>query len=408
MYSFSEQQHIRDLFLKERLETVLPRIMKETGTEFWIIASREYHEDPMFRHIVPSRYPTARRLTILIFALENGEVKRISVSMPDPVLNEYYEHDWDRQNESQFEALTRIIRRIDPKRITVNVSEHHYAYTDGLSHGLYLQMKEELPEDITARFCGSDEAGIRLLETRTDSELKYWPHVMETAGAIIEEAFSDSVITPGVTTCRDVMDFMSEQVNRRGIVTWFEPTIDLQNETGMHGEDTVIQRGDLLHCDFGIVYLNLCTDTQRLCYVLKEGESDVPEELKEALRRNNRFQDIVCEKMQAGKTGNEVFLSAIAAGKEEGLRPMLYTHPLGLFGHACGPTIGLWTNQNPIYPAGELQVHDRTGYALEGNTTEYLEMYQRDTFIFTEESVVVYDGTVHFLQEGRERIRRVG
>ena len=163
MYSFSEQQHIRDLFLKERLETVLPRIMKETGTEFWIIASREYHEDPMFRHIVPSRYPTARRLTILIFALENGEVKRISVSMPDPVLNEYYEHDWDRQNESQFEALTRIIRRIDPKRITVNVSEHHYAYTDGLSHGLYLQMKEELPEDITARFCGSDEAGIRLL-----------------------------------------------------------------------------------------------------------------------------------------------------------------------------------------------------------------------------------------------------
>ena len=297
MYSFSEQQHIRDLFLKERLETVLPRIMKETGTEFWIIASREYHEDPMFRHIVPSRYPTARRLTILIFALENGEVKRISVSMPDPVLNEYYEHDWDRQNESQFEALTRIIRRIDPERITVNVSEHHYAYTDGLSHGLYLQMKEELPEDITARFCGSDEAGIRLLETRTDSELKYWPHVMETAGSIIEEAFSDSVITPGVTTCRDVMDFMSEQVNRRGIVTWFEPTIDLQNETGMHGEDTVIQRGDLLHCDFGIVYLNLCTDTQRLCYVLKEGESDVPEELKEALRRNNRFQDIVCEKM---------------------------------------------------------------------------------------------------------------
>lgn len=408
MYDIIEQYRIRDMILKERLDKVLPEVMKETGTEFWIIASREYNEDPMFRHIVPARYPTARRLTILIFAIENNELKKISVSMPDAALEKFYEHDWDRQNETQFEALTRIIRRIGPSRITVNVSAHNYAYTDGLSHGLYLQMKEELPEDITARFVSSDEAGIRLMETRTETELKYWPHVMETAGGIIEEAFSDEVITPGVTTCRDVMDFMTRRVNELGITTWFEPTIDLQNETGMHGEETVIRRGDLLHCDFGIVYLNLCTDTQRLCYVLKEGETEVPEELREALRRNNRFQDTVCENMKAGRTGNEVFLSAVEQGKEAGLRPMLYTHPLGLFGHACGPTIGLWTNQNPIYPAGENKVNDRTGYALEGNTTEYLKMYQRDTFIFTEESVVVMDGNVHYLQEGREWIRKVG
>ena len=408
MYDIIEQYRIRDEILKERLDTILPAVMKETGTEFWLIASREYHEDPMFRHIVPAHYPTARRLTILVFAFENNELKKISVSMPDAALEKFYERDWDSQNETQFEALTRIIRRIDPTRITVNVSEHNYAYTDGLSHGLYLQMKKEMPEDIIARFCGSDEAGIRLMETRTKTELKYWPHVMETAGEIIEAAFSDEVITPGVTTCRDVMDFMTRRVNELGIVTWFEPTIDLQNETGMHGEETVIQRGDLLHCDFGIVYLNLCTDTQLLCYVLKEGESDVPAELKEALKRNNRFQDIVSENMQTGRTGNEVFLASIARGREEGLRPMLYTHPLGLFGHACGPTIGLYTNQNPIYPAGENQVNDLTGYALELNTTEYLEMYQRDTFIYTEESIVLIGGKAHYLQEGREWIRKVG
>ena len=408
MYDIVEQYRIRDEMLKDRLENVLPKVMKETGTECWIIASREYHEDPMFHHIVPSHYPTARRLTILVFAMENGETKRISISMPDEALEQYYERDWQRNEETQFEALTRVIRRIDPEKISINVSPGHYAYTDGLSHGLYLQMMEELPEDITSRFTDSDEAGILFLETRTETEMKYWPDVMKTAGDIIEEAFSDAVITPGVTTCRDVMDFMERKVNELGITTWFEPTIDLQNETGMHGENTVIQRGDLVHCDFGIVYLNLCTDTQRLCYILKEGETDVPKELKEALARNNRFQDIVCEKMKTGKTGNEVFLSSIEAGKAEGLRPMLYTHPLGLFGHGCGPIIGLFTDQNPIYPAGELAVHEHTGYALELNTTEYLEMYQRDTFIFTEESVVVSDDKVEFLQDGRKWIRTAG
>ncbi len=33
----------------------------------------------------------------------------------------------------------------------------------------------------------------------------------------------------------------------------------------------MIHRGDLLHCDFGIRYLGLCTDTQQMAYLLKDG-----------------------------------------------------------------------------------------------------------------------------------------
>ena len=206
-----------------------------------------------------------------------------------------------------------------------------------------------------------------------------------------------------MTTCRDVMDFMIRRVNELGITTWFNPDIDLQNDTGMHGEETVIQKGDLVHCDFGIEYMNMRTDTQRLCYIRKDGELEAPEELRNALKRNNRFQDIVREQMKTGRTGNEVFLASIAQGKAEGIRPVLYTHPLGLFGHACGPTIGLWTDQNPIYPAGENVVHEHTSYALELSIIEYLEMYGRDTYIFTEESVVLVNDHVDFLCEGRDR-----
>ena len=78
MYDLIEQYRIRDEMLSERLNHVLPAVMKETGTECWLIASREYNEDPMFPFIVPSLYPHARRLTILIFALQNDRLRRIS------------------------------------------------------------------------------------------------------------------------------------------------------------------------------------------------------------------------------------------------------------------------------------------------------------------------------------------
>lgn len=405
MYSIIEQNRIRDHMLRERLDTVLPAVMEETDTPFWLILCREYNEDPVFPFITPSLYPTARRLTILVFADYGRE--RISLSMPDDALDQYYRNDWNRKNETQIQALERVIRTYDPGKIAVNLSED-YAYTGGLSAGLLKMLERELPREITERFVSSDTAGIRLLETRTDSELRYWPEVMKEALEIIGSAFSDEVIIPGVTTCRDVMDYMTEQVNRRGISCWFPPDIDLQNENGRQGEDTVIQRGDLLHCDFGITYLGLCTDTQRLCYVRKTPGEELPGELAAAMIRNNRFQDIVRSQMQDGCTGNEVFLESVRKAREEGIRPMPYSHPLGLFGHGCGPTIGLWNDQGPVYPSGENRIHDRTGYALELSTIEYLDMYKRDTYIFTEESVVHVNGNTDFLIEGRDRIKVIG
>ena len=379
--------------------------MEECGIECWLFACREYNEDPIFRCITPALYPTARRLTILVFARKDGKTECLNLGMPDPFLNQYYKQAYSPKEEEQFAAVERVLREINPKNIAINVSKDGYAYTDGLSHALYEELMEKLPKDLTDRFVSSDLVGIRLLETRTPTELEVYPEVMDVAMEIIEAAFSDEVIIPGKTTCREVMDFMAQEVNNRGITTWFNPTIDLQNENGMQEEDAVINRGDLVHCDFGIIYLNLCTDTQRLCYILKEDEEDMPEELKQAMKRNNRFQDIVRSNMKIGATGNEVFVKSVEEGKKEGLRPFLYTHPCGLFGHSAGPTIGLWTNQNPIPVKGDLKLYNHTSYALELSILEYLDMYKRDTYIFTEETVVLTEEGVSFLAENRDRIK---
>ena len=406
MRSVAEQNKIMDDILYDRLK-LAGEVMKECDVEAWLCLSREYNEDPLFHALTPSHFPTARRITILLLTQKDGECKNYCVNMHDADLEKYYIQDFDMKNETQMEALTRVLNKVNPKNIAINVSDH-FAYTDGLSAGLYKMMMKELPKELTDRFTSSDEIGIRFLETRTPKELELFPEVMDEAMTIINNTFSDERIIPGVTTCRDLMDYMEQEVRDRGIIYWFEPTIDLQRHDGMHGEETVIERGDLLHCDFGITYMNLCTDTQRLCYVLKEGETDAPAELKEALKRNNRFQDIVRENMVIGRSGNDTFEMSIAQGKEEGLRPILYTHPLGFHGHAAGPTIGLFSNQSRIPVKGDLELHNNTGYALELSIVEYLDMYKRDTYIFTEESVVLIDDKVHFLADGRENLYVVG
>ena len=404
MRSLAKQYEIRDRSLKERLEGILPRVMEETGVESWLILCREYNEDPVFDFITPCLYPTARRLTVLLFFKRGEDFERISVSRPDPSLDQYYTRDYDVKNETQFEALTRVLRRLDPKNIAIDASASENAFTDGLTQSLYETLKKELPAEFTDRFISADDVGIRLLETRTPTELEVYPEVMAVATEIIDKAFSREAIIPGKTTCRDVMTLMAQEVNDRGITTWFPPTIDLQRKGGMFEEDTVIMPGDLVHCDFGIVYLGVCTDTQRLCYIRKEGEKDAPAEIYEGLRRNNAFQDIVRKNMALGGTGNEVFDRSVSEGKALGLRPFLYTHPCGLFGHSAGPTIGLWDHQKGDIPRGERKVYPDTSYALELSILEHLDCYEGDTFIFTEETVVLRDGEVSFLDDRREKL----
>lgn len=402
MRTVIEQNNIKDEILKERLE-LAGQIMHKHDVEAWMILSREYNEDPMFHALTPSLFPTARRVTILVLSQKDGVCTNYCVNMHDDELEKFYIQDFKLNEEEQMVALERMLRRINPNKIAINISDH-YAYTDGLSVGLYRKLCNELPSDLVSKFISSDTIGMEFLEARTPLEKKYYPEVMNVAIEIIEKTFSNEVIEIGKTTCNDLVNYMVQEVNNRGIVCWFTPTIDLQRKGGRYDGNTVIERGDLLHCDFGITYLNICTDTQRLCYVLKENENCLPEELANAMKRNNHFQDIVRSHMKIGRTGNEVFEASVNQAKEEGLKVMLYTHPCGFHGHGAGPDFGLYSNQGPLPFAGELEVHNNTSFALELNTCEYLDMYEMDTYLFTEETVILVNDEVHFIASGRENI----
>lgn len=404
--SLKEQYQIQDAILQEKLTTIVGPLMQECGIDVWLIPSKEYNEDPLFTRLTPSGYPTARRLTILVLAQQDGKLTAYSISMPDQALNVFYQASWDRSKESQMSALIRLLTQLNPTRIGLNYSAD-YAYCDGLSVGLMEYLRQELPGELTQRFVSAEQLGISVLETRSPLEEQYWPEVMEVALDIIEAMYSRITIKPGQTTCADLEWFMMEQVNQRGLTCWFSPTLDLQRADGMHGGDTVILEGDLLHCDFGIVYLGLCTDTQRLAYVRKRGETAVPAELAAGMKVNNQFQDLVCAEFQAGRSGNAVFTAALQAAEAAGIKAMLYTHPLGMHGHAAGPTIGLYSDQHPQPVKGDLLIHDHTGYALELNTASAVAGYAQPVIFFTEESVLFRGGRVTYLAGGRETIMEI-
>ena len=195
--------------------------------------------------------------------------------------------------------------------------------------------------------------------------------MMEIVWGIIDTAFSNRVITPGKTSTDEVAWWMRQRVNDLGFGTWFHTDVDVQRP-GIDLSDSssvVIQRGDVLHCDFGLTALGLNTDTQHMGYVLRRGERSVPAGLRQALRNSNRLQDLLLAEMKPGRTGNAVLAAALAQMRAAGLNGTIYTHPIGDRGHGAGPLIGLWDHQEGVPGRGDVQLVPNSWFSIELQAT---------------------------------------
>jgi hypothetical protein len=386
--------------LEERLEELLPRLMREAGIDMWLVLNREYAEDPVYFSLVPEPVFAARRTTMLVFFDRGGEegLERLTVSRYP--LGDLYEAAWEGGDlEEQWVRLAEVVRERNPRRIGIDTSRH-WAVADGLTAGLHERLTEELGAELTTRLVSAEELVVRWLETRTPRELEIYPHVVALARSVIAEAFSARVITPGVTTTDDVAWFIRQRYADLDLPIWFMPDVDLQRQGGECEVDSpfcgassdVIRRGDVLHTDVGICYLRLCTDTQEMGYVLRPGENSVPRGLVEAMVVGNRWQDLLTAEFVTGRTGNEILSRAAAANEEAGIEFSIYSHPIGFFGHAPGPTIGMWDNQGPTPVQGDWRLYPDTAYAIEGNVKVRLPEWDGQWVQIKLEQSAAYDG----------------
>jgi hypothetical protein len=365
--SLKEQAAVYDGWLSVRLDKLLPELMRRERIDMWLVLCEEYNEDPVYLSLVPFASLSARRLSLIVFYDRGGDkgVERFAVSRYG--IGALYPTIWKANEEDQWQALARAVKARDPKRIGIDEAAV-FAFGDGLSASKKALLVQALGPEYAKRLVSAEKLAVGWLERRLPEEIEVYHHIAAIAHAIIAEAFSSAVITPGVTTTADVEWWIWEKIRAIGQTTWFEPGISLQRpKSSPYKDSPVIHRGDLLHCDIGINYLRLDTDTQQLAYVLKDGETDAPKGMKDALAQGNRLQDILVGEMKEGLTGNQVLAAALKRAKTEGLRPSIYTHPLGVHGHAAGPTIGLWDKQGGVPGAGDYPLFYDTVYSIELN-----------------------------------------
>jgi len=409
---------LKDEILADRFDTLLPQLMDRTGIDMWLVIAREYNEDPVMRTMLPATWLNARRRTILVFyrnAAEN-KIEKLAVARYDVGKN--ITSAWDKEKQpDQWARLVEIINERNPEKIGINKSTD-FAIADGLVVTDYNELKEALPQNLEDKLVSAEKLAVAWIETRTKKEMELYNTLVKVTHDIIDEAFSKKVITPGMTSTDDVVWWMRQKVTDMGLETWFHPTIDVQRSSealkshiesfSKAKEKDVILPGDLLHCDFGITYIGLNTDCQQHAYVLKENETEVPTFLAEAFAKGNRVQDIFTANFESGKSGNQILLKSLSEAKAEGLRPSIYTHPLGLYGHSAGPTIGMWDSQGGVPGTGDYLLYKNTVYAIELNTTVTIPEWDKDIRIMLEEAGFWGEKGFRYVNERQEAIKVVG
>ncbi len=374
VFSMKERAEKQDTWLRERLETVVPTLMRERGIDMWVLIAREYNEDPVVKTMLPATWMGARRRTILMFYDNGTAVERLAVSRY--AVGDLFPAAWTPEEEpDQWKRTADLISARNPKKIAMNVSDT-FALADGLSSSQHADLLAILSPELRERIVYDPAMAIGWLERRIPAEMSTYPHVMQLAHAIIKEGLSSAVIKPGVTTPADVSWWFRDKIRQQGVVAWFHPSVSVQRQTlNDKGQkmtelfdpekDSIIRPGDLIHVDFGITYMGLNTDTQQHAYVLKPDETDAPDGMKAALATGNRLQDILTNNFRTGASGNNILAQSRTQAIAEGIEPSIYTHPIGYHGHGAGATIGLWDMQGGVPKRGDYPVVANTAWSIE-------------------------------------------
>jgi Xaa-Pro aminopeptidase len=405
--SMRERARVQDALLTERLDTIVPALMREHKVDMWVLIAREYFEDPVVATMLDAENMHARRRTILVFYDPGAgkPVERLTVSRYG--LGGLFAPAWKPEQPDQWKALAEIIAARDPKTIAINSSDR-WALADGMTLSQYNAFSVALPQIYRDRIVPGDNLAVGWLETRTPAEMKLYPEIMRVAHSLMAEAFSGKVITPGVTTTDDVVWWYRERLAQLGLLTWFQPSVGIQRQgaAGILEGDTVIQPGDLLWTDFGITYMRLNTDTQHLAYVLKPGETEAPPGLRAGMAAANKIQDSLLSSYRLGASGNEVLADARAKAIALGLKPSIYSHPLGYHGHAAGTAIGAWDNQKGS-SGGDYRIRANTAWSIELAAFAKVPEWNAQEVQFRLEENAFFDGkTVRYI-DGRQTVLTV-
>ncbi|KAF9568992.1 hypothetical protein CPC08DRAFT_702114 [Agrocybe pediades] len=380
-----QRASIQNQWIADRISRI-PSLLQKYGAQAWLICQREHAEDTIWWSVKNATDFDAHRRTVLLFHNNQSSL----AGAPNPL-------KWIDNTGDVWPELLDILHQFNPSRIVLN-SDEDIAFAGGLHSGELSVLRRELGQYWMARTVNIPMLAVEFVAKKVPGQLAYYQKMQENVWALLEEGFSDKVITPGVTTTEDLSWWFREKMQCLNVTTWNQPRISVITKDsfpGWSGSDDIIQEGDMLHIDFGITAMGLNTDTQHLAYVLttntSDPETDVPQGLKDGLKKSNRMQDIVLDNMKPGLSGNEVLRRSLDQMKQEGIQGQIYSHPIGDWGHDAGSVIGFLNLPDHVPVIGELPILQDTYYSIELYAYHFVPEWNETIRFMQEENVAWSD-----------------
>ena len=342
----------------EKFDLVLPTAMHDNDLDMWIVVMREGLLDPMWEALGRGY---VGGWAYYVFTDRGDRVERAALGVGGYMLEQCGVYDYF----GGAEELASYVAEREPQRIGVNMAAS-IGGADGLSHTSYLHLRRELGRH-GERLVSAERFVSDFRATRTAVEIATFAEAGELSREIAERAFSNEVITPGVTTLEDVAWWMSDQQLARGLKSSFDmPSVYITGPEGIvaTSSDRIIQRGDLLMVDWGVGFLDFYTDMKRIAYVLREGETRVPAGIQHAFDRAKQVRDVMKASIKPAPTAQQAVDATWRAIERAGFNRIEFNEPssdpnitdvvigphsVGNWGHGFGPSLAFFNPTRLTY-----------------------------------------------------------
>ncbi len=404
--TWSQQIAMREGWLVKRHRMLLD-MMRRHDVQMWIVVNEEFHDDPLTQYIAPPRPYTGNRDYFIFVDTGGPELRKLAVTgYSEDNLKRFFESPDEPQPISV--VLPELYRRHAPKHIALGFGGRR-GVARSITHDTYTELVRLLGPDGEKRVVSAADLIEEYLDTRIPDETEAYRTLVQLTEVLAKRALSNEVIVPGRTTVGDVRNWLYDAMWAKGVRTWFQQDLRVQRRSAekstsrgflaVAAESTVIRRGDVVHLDFGISAMGFDTDWQKMAYVLREGETDVPAGFKRAMQNTNTLQDVLMKKYsRPGALVSEVYDSTMAEMKRLGINAQIYSHPIGNQGHGLGAAIDFRAAQRPELGAAGKRLRRGSYISIELNTrTPVPEWGGQDVYVMMEDDAwLAEDGWTFF------------
>ena len=408
--TWSEQIRVREDWLTGR-HALLLDMMRRHGVVMWIVVNEEFHDDPLTEFVAPPRpYAGNRDIFVFVDAGAAGLKRHAVTGFWEEALTRYFETDrdpkpWDKAMKALYETYR-------PKTIALSIDSKR-GVTRSLTRSSYDLLAEAMGPEAKARFVPAAELIEEYSDTRLPEEAPIYRTMVKLTESLARRALSSEVIHPGTTRVGDVRRWLFDRAWDLGVSLWFQPDLRVQRKgkaadmsrgfLAISDEGVVIERGDVVHLDFGFTFMGLNTDFQRMAYVLRDGEDAAPAGLEAALANTNALQDVMMkDEARPGRLSADVYEGTMAKMKARGINAQIYSHPLGFQGHALGPSIDMRAaarkdTPRPLRPGSYLSIELNSRSAVP-------EWGGQEVFMMEEDPAHLGADGYHFFAEQQQRL----